>query len=79
MIDPLDGRVARTTLNLMGMRATISVDYAIEPHLHVAVPVKMIGVVPDAAGNAGGGGGLFQLSAVRDCCANRAEVRRVDE
>ncbi len=42
VIDPLDGRVARTTLNLMGMRATISVDYAIEPHLHVAVPVKMI-------------------------------------
>lgn len=41
VIDPLDGRVARTTLNLMGVRATINVDYAFEPRLQVAVPVKM--------------------------------------
>ena len=79
VIDPLDGRVARTTLNLMGMRATISVDYAIEPHLHVAVPVKMIESYQMPQETLRGGGGLFQLSAVRDCCADRAEVKRTGE
>jgi hypothetical protein len=40
-IDPADGQVLRITLTLMDMRATIVVDYAMEPRLGMPVPVKM--------------------------------------
>jgi hypothetical protein len=40
-IDPADGHVLRSTLMLMDMRATIVVDYGMEPRLGIWVPVKM--------------------------------------
>ena len=40
-IDPADGHVLRSTLTLMDTRATIVVDYAMEPRLGLRVPVKM--------------------------------------
>jgi len=40
-IDPADGHVLRSTLALMDMRATIAVQYAMEPRLRIWVPVKM--------------------------------------
>lgn len=40
-IDPADGHVVRSTLTLLDMRATLAVEYAMEPRLRIWVPVKM--------------------------------------
>jgi hypothetical protein len=40
-IDPADGHVVGSTLTLMDMRATIVVEYAMEPRLGIWVPAKM--------------------------------------
>ena len=39
-IDPIDGRVVETVLELLGV-ARITVVYAVDPRLQISVPVKM--------------------------------------
>jgi hypothetical protein len=41
-IDPREGRVVESMLDLWGGRARISVVYEVEPRLHIAVPVRMV-------------------------------------